>query len=197
MRWPADARGLRRRQLGAAALSTLLPAWSAAADEAAPPEIAGALPDARLRGSATMRFLTLRIYEIRLWAAADFAAAHYSDQRFALELRYARAFSGSDIADRSVDEMRQVAAAELVPAVPGDRQAEAWRIGMRRAFPDVAAGDRLTGLHQPGGPTRFFRNGRATGEVAGAAFARLFFGIWLSPQTSEPGLRSQLLSGAT
>ncbi len=197
MRRNADNSGLQRRHLGASALLLMLPGLAAEAEEAAPPEVAGALPDARLRGSATMRFLTLRIYEIRLWTAADFAAARYPDQRFALELRYARALAGSDIADRSIDEMRQVAAAERGAPPVGDRQADAWRIGMRRVFPDVSAGDRLTGLHQPGGPSRFFHDGRATGEVAGAAFARLFFGIWLSPQTSEPGLRSQLLSVAS
>ena len=32
------------------------------------------------------------------------------------------------------------------------------------------------------------------GEVPDAEFARLFFGIWLSPQTSEPGLRAELIA---
>ena len=36
--------------------------------------------------------------------------------------------------------------------------------------------------------------GRVVGEVADAAFARLFFGIWLSPKTSEPALRQALLA---
>ncbi|OYY49664.1 MAG: hypothetical protein B7Y54_12990 [Polaromonas sp. 35-63-240] len=31
---------------------------------------------------------------------------------------------------------------------------------------------------------------------AASAFARLFFGIWLSPNTSEPQLREALLAGA-
>jgi hypothetical protein len=36
--------------------------------------------------------------------------------------------------------------------------------------------------------------GRVVGEVPDAEFSRLFFGIWLSPQTSEPGLRQQLIA---
>ena len=36
--------------------------------------------------------------------------------------------------------------------------------------------------------------GRVVGEVPDAEFSRLFFGIWLSPQTSEPGLRQELLA---
>ena len=35
---------------------------------------------------------------------------------------------------------------------------------------------------------------RVVGEVADAEFSRLFFGIWLSPQTSEPGLRQALIA---
>ena len=48
----------------------------------------------------------------------------------------------------------------------------------------------------PGVGTRFFFNGSLRGEVADADFTRLFFGIWLSPKTSEPRLREQLLAGA-
>ena len=38
-------------------------------------------------------------------------------------------------------------------------------------------------------------NGKPTGEIRDAEFARLFFGIWLSPKTSEPELRAALLAG--
>ena len=51
----------------------------------------------------------------------------------------------------------------------------------------------IIGLLLPGQGARFFFNGRASGELAEAEFARLFFGIWLSPRTSEPALREQLL----
>ena len=66
---------------------------------------------------------------------------------------------------------------------------------MAALFPDVKAGDRLTGVQQPGRAARFFFNGQFRGEVVDAEFTRLFFGIWLSPRTSEPALRAQLLSG--
>lgn len=35
---------------------------------------------------------------------------------------------------------------------------------------------------------------KVVGEVADPEFARLFFGIWLSPNTSEPALRQALLA---
>jgi hypothetical protein len=43
---------------------------------------------------------------------------------------------------------------------------------------------------------RFFVNGRLGGELRDTEFARFFFGIWLSPQTSEPSLRQALLGQA-
>ena len=153
----------------------------------APLEVSAHLGTASLSGRATLRFLGLRIYEARLWVGREFAAAQYAAHAFALELVYARALSGADIAARSVDEMARVGS--FTP-----QQGQTWRAAMGRAFPDVDAGDRITGLHQPLGPSRFFHNGQATQTIDGAAFARLFFGIWLAPQTSEPALRRQLLS---
>ena len=102
---------------------------------------------------------------------------------------YARALVGEQIASRSITEMKRVGSLS-------DAQAAQWLKSMTALFPDVKAGDRLTGVHTPGQSARFYFNGALRGEVADADFARLFFAIWLSPKTSEPKLRTQLLSGA-
>jgi hypothetical protein len=73
-------------------------------------------------------------------------------------------------------------------------QTERWQTQMQAVFPDVKAGDALTGVHQPGVGAAFWHNGRWVGEVRDAAFAKLFFGIWLSTKTSEPTLRQALLA---
>ena len=77
---------------------------------------------------------------------------------------------------------------EIDPAV-GQR----WLAAMQKIFPDVQAGDRITGFNVPGMGARFFINGRLKGDVRDPEFARRFFAIWLSPQTSEPSLRNALL----
>jgi len=182
----------RWRGLAAAAALCVAAASSGAVattDVAPPSEIGTALPAARPLGTATMRFLGWRVYDARLWAGAEFSASRFEAQPFALELQYARTLEGAAIARRSVEEMRRLGSID-------DAQAEAWRTAMTRAFPDVAPGDRLTGLHLPEGRTRFFHNGRLTHEIEGRSFARLFFGIWLAPATSEPALRRQLLGTA-
>ena len=104
----------------------------------------------------------------------------------ALELEYARALDGQAIAERSLKEMKGLARVDAA-------QAERWLQQMRQIFPDVKKGDRITGVQQPGEAARFFVNGQPRGEVRDAEFTRLFFGIWLSPRTSQPKLREALL----
>jgi len=92
---------------------------------------------------------------------------------------------------------RREALAEMQRTVRiAPEQADRWLEAMRRVFPDVGRGDRLTGSHRPGQAARFFHNGRSRGEVNDAAFAHAFFGIWLAPTSSAPELRRALL-GAT
>jgi hypothetical protein len=178
---------LRRRLLLAA---TLWPAVSVRAQNppqaSVPPELAGELPGARLLGSGRLRFLGLLIYDARLWAGATPITSDWAAGPFALELQYARGLKGEQIAERSLVEMRRQG--EITEPV-----AERWLGQMRQLFPDVQEGDRITGLNVPGTGARFFLNGSLRGEPRETDFARRFFGIWLSPRTSEPGLRESLL----
>lgn len=170
----------------AQASSTLAPSRLA---PSAPEEVAVELPIAHLQGQATMRYLGFEIYEARLWTAPDFSPAHYAAHPFALELRYARNLDGAAIAERSLAEMRRVGSFD-------EAKAKGWRELLGRALPDVKSGDRLTGVRAEGGTTRFYRNGQPTAVIEDAEFARLFFGIWLSPRTSEPALRRGLIGAA-
>jgi hypothetical protein len=155
-----------------------------------PAELRPALPTAALAGQAKMSFWGFDVYQASLWVAPGFSARAYADHGFALELVYLRNFSGADIAKRSLTEMARQA------PIRGD-QGQRWGDQMRALFPDVKSGDRLTGIHLPGLGARFLFNGRIVGEIPDSEFARLFFGIWLSPQTSEPGLRQALLQQLT
>ncbi len=155
-----------------------------------PVELRVALPTAALAGQAKLTFWGFDVYQASLWVAPGFSASAYADHGFALELVYLRDFSGADIAKRSLAEMARQAPIR-------DEQASRWGDQMRALFPDVKAGDRLTGIHLSGVGARFVINGRPLGEIVDPEFARLFFGIWLSPQTSEPKLRLALLRQLT
>ena len=161
------------------------PQASGAGPTPLPPELVAALPGAVWRGSASMRFFGLAIYDLRLWSAEPLVGDGAA-QPLALELIYARKLVGARIADRSLDEMRGIGPVS-------ETQAASWLAAMTAMFPDVVAGDRLTGLQQPGKSAQFYFNGQRRGEVVDADFTRLFFGIWLSARSSEPKLRAQLL----
>ena len=151
-----------------------------------PAELRSALPAARLVGTGVLRFFGLRVYEARLWAAPGFVPEDYARHPFALELVYDRKLEGAAIAERSIAEMRRVDSFT-------EEQSRQWLALMKQAFPDVAAQDRLLGLNDGQGEVRFFHNGRQTAQLRDADYARLFFGIWLAPQTSAPAMRSSLL----
>lgn len=158
--------------------------------QALPQELRPSLPAASLSGQARFKYWGFEVYQATLWVAPGFAAPAYDKSPFALELAYLRDFKGADIAKRSIAEMRRQAA--VTPMTPA--QETAWETQMRALFPDVSSGDRITGVHQPGTGAVFWNNGRLLGEVRDPLFAKLFFGIWLSPQTSEPQMRRALLA---
>ena len=156
---------------------------------AVPPEVLADLPDARLQGSSRLRFFGLQVYDVHLWSGTTPVSADWSSTPLALEIGYLRSIAGSQIAERSLKEMRQQA------DIAADT-AERWLNTMKKTFPDVHAGDRLTGTSAPGRGARMFYNGAPRGDVREPEFARLFFGIWLSPRTSEPAMRQALLGHA-
>jgi len=160
---------------------------------AASPRSTGAeprpLPNARLAGQGLLRFWGLEVYQASLWVVPGFRPASFAEPPFALELEYRRSFQAGAIAERSLQEMRRLAPIS-------EEQARRWQQALQRVLPDVRPGDRIVGLHQPGQGARFEQGGRLLGEIADPEFARLFFGIWLSPKTSAPGLRNALIGKA-
>jgi hypothetical protein len=176
------------RRRAALLLLAALPAGALAvrAPQALPPELKTELDGARLLGEGKLKVFGLHVYDIRLWGEAGFDGRDVLSQPLALELQYARAIEGKAIAERSLKEMQGLDAIDAASA-------ERWLQQMRRIFPDVNKGDRITGVMRPGEAARFFVNGQARGEVRDADFTRLFFGIWLSPRTSQPKLREALL----
>lgn len=166
--------------------STAVPAHANANAPDTP--LATALQNKQVVGSARLRVWGFDVYDVRLKAGPGFDSARFADVPLALELSYLRNLKGPDIAERSLDEMRNLDTID--PA-----QAERWLTAMRSLFPDVKKGDRITGVHQPGRGALFYLNDRLLGEVADPRFSRLFFGIWLSPKTSQPAMRETLLQG--
>ena len=146
--------------------------------------LGGVVPTAPVR----LRVWGFEVYDARLWTPRGFRHSQAMQTGFALELQYLRKLEGSAIASRSIDEMRRVGSFT-------DAQAQTWLAAMRELFPNVSAGERITGVNLPGEGAEFWVNGQRVGVIKDVNFARLFFGIWLDERTSEPKMRAQLLQG--
>ena len=176
----------------ALALCAALTGAHAQAPSAAPgiaAEVKAELPEARTLGTSRMRFFGIDLYDAKLFAPA-LKRSDYAAGPFAMEIVYLRSFDGPAIAERSLKEMRRVG------SISPEKE-KTWLQTMRQTFPDVKSGDRITAIHKPDVGIRFFVNGIARASIDDPEFSRYFFGIWLSPQTSEPKMRSELLAGAS
>lgn len=164
--------------------SSATPAHGAAGT---PRAVAASIDAPHIAGRGLLRWFGLRVYEATLWIPASGFDPHDPlRSTFALDLRYERPIEGAAIADTSTREM-----ARLGRGTPAQR--EKWGDALRRILPDVRAGDRLIGVHQPGRSVRFYRNDTLLGRVDDPDFGHAFFAIWLDPQTAAPELRNALL----
>jgi hypothetical protein len=149
-----------------------------------PVEISGHVSATKPYGEGALTWFFLKAYDAALWTDAQ---RWSMNDPFALSLVYNMSFSTDEMVERTLEEMK-----ELSPGLTGETL-QRHAAMLRRAFPPVKAGDRITAVHTPGQPVRFFYNGRMTASSDDSAFAEPFFGIWLSPGTSEPALRRALL----
>lgn len=145
----------------------------------------------RLIGQGLFTWSVFRLYHAYLYvpAAASSAggpAPFDADGDFALMLRYLRNIPGEQIVSTSTEEIARLT------DTPADELA-GWTEAMRERFPDVSAGDRLTGWFRRGQGVRFFNGDAVVGDIDSPAFARAFAAIWLDPRTRSPSLRAKLL----
>lgn len=143
------------------------------------------IPQAKIVGKAAFSVVFWDVYDATLYAPEGVLRA---DAPFALSLEYKRKFSGKDIAERSVKEMRG-------QGFTNAKKLTAWQKEMESIFPDVKAGTMLTAIFYPDAATAFYqnKNNQPIGTVEDAEFTRQFSAIWLSEKTSEPEMRKKLL----
>lgn len=148
-----------------------------------PAEVVQATPQLHVLGQGVLRFVFWKIYDIALYGSGP---AWRDDAPYALAVVYARSFTGAEVADEGVKQMRHLGYQDA-------RQLDRWREDMLKGFPAVHPGDQVAAVFSPPDATDFYVNGRLTADIHDLAFSRAFFGIWLDPRTSEPKLRRALL----
>lgn len=141
------------------------------------------VPNGKQVGSGTLSFALWEVYDATLYAPDGKWDAH---NPYALSIHYFMDIDGSDIAERSVEEMQKQGFSDTA-------KLKLWHEQMRRIFPDVKDGTVLTAVFIPNKSTHFYAGSKHIGSVEGNEFGIHFFNIWLSEKTSEPALRKKLL----
>jgi hypothetical protein len=156
-----------------------LPAW------ASPAEVDRALPGAQKTGEASYRLLGIRLFNAEAYAVGgDFSW----ERPFALTLTYERSARQSTLLNRSISEMSQRGGGNARTLAP-------LRAQLERCFPDIARGDRVTGVSTGANTATFFFNGAARCDVTWPGFRRTFFGIWLDGRDGTAARLSAQLRG--
>lgn len=136
-----------------------------------------------LIGKGALNIFVWHVYDIKLYAE-DKAFSY--DRPFYLKIEYKRDAYGKKIAKISADEIRKL-------GFEDEQKLSQWLVAMESLFPDIKAGDSLTGVYQPNQAAIFLKNDAEIGAIEDPDFARWFFGIWLDENTSQPSLRKSLL----
>ena len=157
----------------------LMPCFASAAK---PPEISPMIHAASPVGSAEMNKLFIHVYDASFWSDSGAMKAPY-----ALSITYDMDFSKGDLIGRTVTELKHIS------NLPDDKLQQ-YAKQLTTIWPDISKGDRITAFTPDTKKTVFYYNGKNIGQIVDADFSAAFFGIWLSPKSSEPQMRKELLA---
>lgn len=142
-----------------------------------------ALPRFDPVGRGQLKVLFVPVLDLVLYAPD---AKWRPDAPYALQTTFLRPLQRDRMVMHALNEMRHIGHAD-------DPRLAAWGQKLSGILPDVKTGDVLTLVRSPEGATAFFLGEARLGRVADPAFTDAVFGICLSPRTSQPQLRRQVL----
>jgi len=155
-------------------------AWPLSLSASADLERSG-MPDPVQLGEATIRWLGAPIYDASLYTTGG--GAFRWQAPMALQLAYRRGFSGAQLLDATMQEIRRI---------EGDR-ADHAKLGrdLEACYRDVGRGDAITAVSKGANDLSLWMNGSRLCALDMPNIQQRFLGIWLSPQSriARLGLR--------
>lgn len=133
-------------------------------------------------GDARMEYLFWDVYDASLYTPSGQYESGSNPVKFTLT--YLRDFAAKDIVKATREQWQHLGKTDLAPKYASQLLA---------MWPDIKKGESLSLKTSDSGVARFYHDGELLGEISDPDFAAEFLAIWLSPQTSEPKLRKQLL----
>ena len=146
-----------------------------------------AVPEPRVVGKGRLSVLMVPVLDVTLFGPQG---QWRQDQPYAIRVDYLVDLDGPHMAKHAVDQMRSAGCKDTA-------RLAAWHGRLAAILPDVKRGDTLYGVRTAAGTTGFYLGDRPLGAIQDPAFTDAFFAICLSPRTTQPNLRRQLLGGRT
>lgn len=134
-------------------------------------------------GEAKLKVLLWPIYDSRLFTADGSYQAGQAPLR--LEIQYLRDIESEDLVERTAEEWQ---AQQL-----SHPKQQRWLDALSRIWPDVAKNDVISLELRENLQSYFYVNNTWVGTIEDPLFGQQFLDIWLSPQTTRPEIRRQLL----
>ncbi|MCK8464662.1 hypothetical protein MUY35_12445 [Aliiroseovarius sp. S1339] len=138
-----------------------------------------ALPGAEVRGTATLRFLGLPLYQARLFTVG--AAALDWNKDFGIELTYLRNLSQYDLVEATMREFKRTGG-----ALPLEGQ-------LNKCFDAVNKGDRYLAVSNGVDKVGFWRNGQRTCTLSHPQIKSRFMGIFVGDNTRSKSFTRKLI----
>ena len=152
---------------------------------AAKPEVSTVQNSVELKlvGQAQMRWLMFPLYRVSLKTADG----RYQENRYPqmIDILYLRSIDKQDLLTATDNEWNRL-------GIPLAKR-QLWISQLGKLWPTIRKGDRLAFQLNPEGHNYFIYNGKRIGGIADKQFGKSFLDIWLSPKTSQPGIRQRLI----
>lgn len=135
-------------------------------------------------GAGDMRWTFFKLYRIQLLTDTGLHRQGVTPQ--SLEITYYRDIPSSTLVEATGDQWDHLKLSNNASAN--------WLVQLDELWPDVKQGDTLRFEVDAENNNRFLHNGSLIGGIDDTDFSVAFLSIWLSPNTSEPKLRQQLIT---
>ncbi|MFD2166871.1 chalcone isomerase family protein [Thalassotalea euphylliae] len=162
-------------------LLVVFPRQSSASSIVAPASSTELKQALKLVGETRFKVLFWDIYDSQLLTKTG---TYDEQQSFMFEITYLKNISSEDLIERTVEQWQHIGIDAPLYETYLPKLAQFW--------PDIKKGDSLT-MWVDEHSTAFYFNQELVGTIADSEFGNMFSAIWLSPKTSQPKLRKELL----
>lgn len=133
-------------------------------------------------GESRLEYYFWDVYDAKLFTPSGVYKA--GKHPIKLSLTYLRDFAAIDIVKATNEQWQHLGKTDLVGR---------FDQSLLNLWPDIKEGETLAFITDTKGVGVFYHQGEKLGSVDDANFANDFLAIWLSPKTSQPQMRKQLI----